>query len=267
MKGLLSVSFGTSYEETRKKTIDVVDDLLARAFPDCAFYSAWTSGRIVARIRSERGEHHDTLEEAFDRLDADGIDDLVVATMCLMQGHEMAKVTRFVREWEQASEGRRAHIANPLLTDEVDRQMLAEAIVDEFAGLASEEALLLMGHGCHVPVVGSDGRSYDANAVYGQMQDALHALGRPKFFVATVEGTPTFDDALALIRKSGVMRVHLAPFMIVAGDHAQNDLVSDDEDSWKSMLEAQGFQVSVTLRGLGEYAAVQQLVVDHAKKA
>ena len=257
MKGLLSVSFGTSYVETREKTIDVVDGLLAAAFPDRAFYSAWTSGVIIARLRSERGEHHDTLDEAFTRMEADGVDDLLVGTMCLMNGHEMRKITRAVKAWLAGGEGRVARLAEPLMTSEGDRAAIAQAICQEFAEVSEEDALLLMGHGSQ----------NGPNEVYSQIQDLLAASGRPRFFVATVEGEPVFEDGLALIRESGATCVHLAPLMIVAGDHATNDLAGDEDDSWKSMLEAEGFETAVTLRGLGEYAAVQQLAVDHARAA
>lgn len=257
MKGLLSVSFGTSYEDTRKKTIDVVDASLAAAFEDRAFYSAWTSGRIIAKVKAERNELHDTLDEAFARLAADGVDDLVVATMCLMNGHEMKKIATAAQAWASEDAARTVRIAQPLLTSVEDREAMARAVCEEFASVPQDEALLLMGHG-------SPG---GPNEVYDQIQECLAALGRPLFFVATVEGEPEFGDALVAIRESGAQRIHLAPFMIVAGDHATNDLAGDDDDSWKSMLVAEGFQVEVVLKGLGQYPSVQQLVVDHARAA
>ena len=115
MKGLLSVSFGTSHPDTRAKTIDTVDKALASAFPDRAFYSAWTSPRIVARVKAERGEHHDTLDEAFSRIGADGVDDLVVATTCLMQGGEMRKIVAAARAWESRGSCS-VRVALPLMT-------------------------------------------------------------------------------------------------------------------------------------------------------
>lgn len=271
MKGLLSVSFGTSYVQTRKRTIDAVEARLADAFPERAFYSAWTSGRIIAKVRAERGEEHDTLDEAFARLSDDGVDDLIVSTMCLMDGHEMGKIENAAAAWAQADEKRVARVASPLLASSEDRRAMAQAICDEFAAVSSEDVLLLMGHGISrnlkVALMEHDDQHDDPNAVYGQIQDELHALGRVRFFVATVEGVPVFEDALAAIEACGAKRVHLAPFMIVAGDHATNDLAGDDEDSWKSMLEACGYSTDVTLKGLGEYEGVQQLVCAHAHAA
>ena len=129
MKGLLSVSFGTSYADTRAKTIDAIDAKLAAAFPDRAFYSAWTSPRIMAKVLAERGEHHDSLDEAFARMEADGVDDLVVATMCLMQGGEMRKISEAAHAWA-AQGGRTVRLADPLLSAPADHAARAQALAD-----------------------------------------------------------------------------------------------------------------------------------------
>ena len=255
MRGLLSVSFGTSHADTRERTIDAIEEKLRAEFPDRAFYSAWTSGIIVAKVR-KRGELHDTLDEAFARLDADGVDDLIVSTMCLMNGEEMGKINKAVEEW--VARGRRsAYTADPLMASGADKRAIARVICDEFSHLSDEDALLLMGHGSE----------WGDNNVYNALQAELHALGRPRFFVATVEGVPTFEDVLPLVQASGAQRVHLAPLMIVAGDHAKNDLAGEGGDSWASRLAARGFQVETVLRGLGEYAGIQQLVCDHVNDA
>ena len=256
MEGLLSVSFGTSYEETRIKTIDAIEKGLRAAFPERAFYSAWTSGRIIEKVKAERGEHHDTLEQAFERLTADGIDDVVVSTTCLMQGGEMAKVAKATQEWGSGG-GRTACMAAPLLSSAEDRRSVARIIRDQFSLMVGKDALLLMGHGSPV----------GSNQVYRDLQDDLRSLGCTRFFVATVEGEPTFDDALPLIQASKAKRVVLAPLMIVAGDHACNDLAGDSEDSWANRLRASGFEAEAVLKGLGEYEGIHQLVCDHVRDA
>ena len=256
MRGLLSVSFGTSYLDTRVKTIDVVDAKLAAAFPDRTFYTAWTSPRIMAKVLAERGEKHNSLAEAFAQMSADGVDDLVVATMCLMQGGEMRKISEAVQAWTSET-GHAAKLAAPLMATQEDIAVAARAICEEFSHVADDEALLLMGHGS----------PYGSNQLYADLQRDLHAMGKGNFFVATVEGTPTFEDALPLVEAHGAKRVWLAPLMIVAGDHARNDLVGDDEDSWASQLQARGFATEAVLKGLGEYEAIQQLAVDHALAA
>jgi len=261
MQALLSVSFGTSHADTRAKTIDAIDAELAAAFPERAFYAAWTSPRIVAKVRRERDEHHDLLDEAFARLSADGVDDLVVGTMCLLQGGEMRKIQDAARAWvaEGAQEGRArtARVAAPLLSNTDDRQAVARALADAFAHIASNEAVVLMGHGT----------PYGSNAVYDEIQSALDALAPGRFFVATVEGTPTLDDVIEPLRASGAARVYLSPLMIVAGDHAKNDLAGDDPDSWASRLRALGFEPEPVLKGLGEYAGVRELACAHALAA
>ena len=261
-KALLSVSFGTSYAETREKTIDVVDARLAAAFPDRAFYSAWTSGRIVAKLRAERGEHHDTLDEAFARIVEDGVADLLVVTTNLMHGGEMRKVERAAGAWALEDGSRALGIAAPLMESAQDRQAMARVLASAFADVPDGDAVLLMGHGTTPP----DGPAW-ANEVYSQIQDELCALGKTAFFVATVEGTPTFADVLPLVEQLAPARVHIAPLMMVAGDHARNDLAGDGRDSWRSQLVARGFEVVPVLRGLGEYAGVQELVCAHARDA
>ena len=261
-KGMLFVSFGTSHEDTRVKTIDAIDEKLCAAFPNCTHYNAWTSGVIIKKVKAERGEYHDTLEEAFARMTADGVEDCTVVTTCLLRGGEMAKIEKAANAW--ADEHRvPLQIADPLLASREDRAVVARAVCDEFSFVGKDEALLLMGHGSSEP-----GLDLDAtNSVYAQLQDELHKLGRTRFFVATVEGQPTFEDALRLVDESRARCVYLAPLMIVAGDHAKNDLAGGGEDSWASQLKARGLQVKAVLKGLGEYAGIQQLVCDHVELA
>ncbi|MBQ9043059.1 MAG: sirohydrochlorin cobaltochelatase [Eggerthellaceae bacterium] len=255
-RGMLFVSFGTSHEETRVKTIDAIEAKVRETFPDCTPYSAWTSGIIIKKVKAERGEHHDTLDEALARMAADGVEDLIVSTTCLMEGAEMAKIRKAVDAWSDEQDVP-TKIAQPLLSARDDRVAVAKAVIDEFSHVGESDALLLMGHGSPAA----------SNEVYSQIQDELHALGRERFFVATVEGEPTFDDVWPLIEASGAARVYLAPLMIVAGDHAANDLAGDDDDSWASMVAARGLEAVPVLKGLGEYAGIQQLVCDHVQDA
>lgn len=259
-RGMLFVSFGTSHEDTRIKTIDAIEAKIHAAFPNCTPYSAWTSGVIIKKVKAERGEHHDTLEEALARMTADGIEDLIVSTTCLIDGAEMAKIKKAVWAWADENDVL-THVADPLMASTYDRAAVAQAICDEFSFIGKDEALLLMGHGT------SEEGFVETNAVYGKLQDELHAKGRPRFFVATVEGEPTFDDALKLIEECRARCVYLAPLMIVAGDHAKNDLAGDGEDSWASQLKARSLQVKAVLKGLGEYDGIQQLACDHVDHA
>lgn len=255
-RGMLLVSFGTSHEETRMRTIDAIESKVREAFPKCTHYSAWTSGVIIKKVAAERGEHHDTLDEALARIDADSIEDLVVSTTCLMQGAEMTKIKDAVSIWARRRKIP-VYYAEPLLNSPDDRVAVARVLCEEFADLADDEAVLLMGHGS--PVRG--------NEVYSGLQEELDKLGCKRIFVATVEGEPKFEDAIPLVEASGARRVHLAPLMIVAGDHAKNDLTGEDKNSWASMVSARGLEPIPHLKGLGEYAGIQQLVCDHVNQA
>lgn len=255
-RGMLFVGFGTSHEDTRIKTIDAIQNKVHEAFPHCTPYSAWTSEVIIKKVKEERGEHHDTLEEAFARMSADGVEDCVVVSMHLMRGAETAKVEKAAAAWSDENNVP-TFVAEPLMSSDDDRKAVAQVLCDEFDFVGKDEALLLMGHGS----------VFASNETYSLLQEELKAKGRDRFFVATVEGEPTFADALALIDESRVRRVYLAPLMIVAGDHAKNDLAGDGPESWASQLKARGLQVKTILRGLGEYAGIHQLACDHVSDA
>ncbi len=250
-RGMLFVSFGTSHEETRIKTIDAIEAKVRATFPDCAAYSAWTSNMLIRKV-AERGEQHDTLEQALERMTADGVDDLIVSTTCLLRGHEMAKIEKAVNDWSK-EHSVPSLIADPLLASSSDCTTVAKILCDEYSFIPDDAALLLMGHGS----------SNNSNDTYVQIQNEMHAQGKHRFFVATLEGALTFNEVCEHIQASGASKVYLAPLMIVAGDHAKRDLAGTDEFSWASRLSASGYEVEPVLKGLGEFEGIQQLVCDH----
>ncbi|MBQ3302622.1 MAG: sirohydrochlorin cobaltochelatase [Eggerthellaceae bacterium] len=254
-EALLVVSFGTSVAQTRAVTIDAIVERLAAEFPERALYTAWTSTRIVKKVREERGELHDTLDEAFDRLTADGIDDVLVASTCLLDGGETRKIAAAVEAWVR--DGRVAHLADPLLFTKEDGTALAKALCEEFDDKVGQDALLFMGHGS----------AHASNVEYLYVQQGFEDMGRSNYLVATLEGVPTFEVALEVLAHNGAARVHLAPLMIVAGDHALNDMTGPGDDTWQSRLQAHGYQVEPVVRGLGEYAGVRDLICAHARAA
>ena len=168
----------------------------------------------------------------------------------------MRKISEAAHAWAAQGE-RTVRLADPLLTAPADHAAMAQALADEFAHVPATDAVVFMGHGS----------AMGSNQLYSDVQDALHAIGKRNFLVATVEGTPTLDDAMHELESLGSDRVWLAPLMIVAGDHARNDLAGDGEESWTNRLAVCGFETEVVLKGLGEYAAVQKLAVDHARDA
>ncbi len=263
-KALLVVSFGTTHEETRARTIDAIEEDLAKTFPDRRLYRGWTSRMIVKRLR-DRGASVDTLEDALQRIQEDGIRDLLVQPTHMITGAENDRMMEALRG--QAGGFDRILAGQPLLCTEEDRERLAKALAEELLGAgpgreagpeaAGCQALILMGHG--------SANKPEANRIYEAMQETFRRLGYSNVFVATVEGKPALDDVLPALGSPDT--VVLAPLMIVAGDHAKNDMAGPEEDSWKSRLEAMGLQVRPVLRGLGEYRAVREMLADHAQSA
>ena len=254
-KALLVVSFGTSHHDTREKTIDQIEAYLAGAFPDRRVYRAWTSGMIIRKLRQE-GVEIDTVPAALERMLADGVTDVVVQPTHLLNGVENDAM---IREAE-AVRGRfqSLRIGAPLLTSHEDLEQMARILTEMFPQLLEEEAVLFMGHGTE----------HYANAVYAALDYRFKDMGRDRFYMATVEGYPTLENALRQMQaRKGLKRVYLVPFMIVAGDHAKNDMAGDEPDSWKNVVAQAGYEPRCICRGMGEVEEVWKLLADHAREA
>ena len=277
-KALLVVSFGTTHEETRAVTIDAIESDLAQAFPDRKLYRGWTSGMILRILEKRTGSTFDSVEEALERMAAEGMTDVLVQPTHIITGGENDRMMDLVMRFRDRFE--RIEAGQPLLTGAEDltrlAQILAEELLGEEAagGSPSERILVLMGHG--------SADKPEANQVYCDLEQTFRDLGYDNVYVATVEGTPTLEDVLAKLagREHGKLGEHgehgttktapmvvLAPLMIVAGDHAKNDMAGDGEDSWKNRFEVAGFRTIPILRGLGEYPAVREMIAQHAQKA
>ncbi len=254
-KGLLIVSFGTSVAETRKKTIEAIEADLAAAFPDRRAYRAWTSGIIRRKLRSSGELAVDSVEEAMERMKGDGITDLLVQPTHMLPGEEYGKVVDAV---QTAGAGfARILLGQPLLTSESDVRAVASVLENTFSDVGSNELLALMGHG-----------SAEAKTnYYLLLAEAFRKDGHGNFIVGTVEEKPGFAPVLAAARERRPKLIKLLPFMVVAGDHAINDMAGDDEDSWSSMLRKEGFAVDCILKGLGEYPPVRAMYVEKARQA
>ena len=253
-KAVLVVSFGTSYEETRKKTIDQIENDMAEAFPSYAIYRAWTSGMIRAKLLKRDGIRIYNVCEALEAMAADGIQEVIVQPTHVINGIENDQMKADVAAY--ADRFMRVSIGTPVLTTAEDSKCVIDAIVKELHP-AKDEALVLMGHGTE----------HYADAVYAALDYQFKDLEHSNIFMGTVEGYPTLESVMRLVQKAGYRHVVLAPFMIVAGDHANNDLAGDEEDSWKSVFEAAGFSVRCVLKGLGEYESIRKLFVEHAREA
>jgi sirohydrochlorin cobaltochelatase len=248
---LLMVHFGTTYDETRSKTIDAINAKAAQTFPELTLREAYTS-RIVIRRLKERGIVRETPLDALLRLRADGFTRVIVQSTTLLEGAEMESLRREVASVEGFFEDIR--VGAPLLYDVADCAKVAEILAARHADAtdARKKAhVVLVGHGTYTP----------ATATYSQMDYLFSAQGNPLFHVATLEGYPTFETMLARLKAAGARRVTLVPLLFVAGDHVTNDIAVD----WKQALEAEGLQVDCRLEGLGEIPEIQDIYIDHIR--
>ena len=255
-KALLAVSFGTSYEATRKATLEAIEKALIAAFPDRIFYRAWTSGRILKKLKANGGPVYDTLTEALERMAADGVTDVLVQPTFMLDGYEMKMTADIVGQWAGRFEA--LTLGRPLLDGAEDLAALARLLEQTFAEqVAPGEMLAFMGHGSEDT----------AENMYKLLKESFERDGFGRFSVGTVEFDPGFAPVLAQAKRDKPAAVWLAPLMVVAGDHATNDMAGDEEDSWKSMLEKEGFTVRCVMKGMGEYPAIWDMYVQHAKAA
>lgn len=252
---LLVVSFGTSHEETCRKNIGAIEDALKNAFPNYEVRRAFTAKTVIKKLREE-GVSVDTVGEALARLVDEGVREAVIQPTHVMPGTEY----EMMKEEAAAFYGRfdRLSIGKPLLADESDYDEVRRIIVDFSKEYDDPDtAVVLMGHGT----------VHNANIGYAKLQRRINAGGRSNIFIGTVEAMPTVHYIRALIRLGDYKRVVMMPFMIVAGDHAVNDMAGDGEDSWKTIFEEDGFEVRCVLRGLGENADIRRLFIRHAAAA
>ena len=253
---LMVVSFGTSFNDNRRLTVGAIEEAMEAAFPDWSVRRGFTSQIIIDHVKSRDGEVIDNVTEALDRAVANGVKTLVVQPTHLMDGFEYNDVVTELASYADAFEN--IAVGAPLLTSDEDFQIVMQAIVDATAQYDDgQTAICFMGHGTEA----------ESNGVYAKMQKCLSDAGYANYFVGTVEAAPTLEDVLAAVQAGSYQKVVLRPLMIVAGDHANNDMASDEEDSWKSAFEAAGYDVTCEIKGLGELEAIQQLLVAHAQEA
>ena len=250
-KAILVVSFGTSYEATRKVTIEAIEKDIANAYPDYKLYRAWTSKMILAKLKKRDNLHISNVKEAMEEMIADGITDVIIQPTHVINGIENELMKEDALSYRESFHSIR--FGTPLLTSEEDNQTVINAIAEEFSYLSEEEVLVLMGHGT----------THYSNAIYAALDYAFKDKGHPNIFLGTVEAYPSMQSLMKMIKAYAPQKVVLAPFMIVAGDHAKNDMAGDDPESWYSQFVQEGFQVETVLKGLGEYKGIRELFVKH----
>ena len=251
-KELLVVSFGTSYNDSRRMTVGGIERALQHAFPDWSVRRAFTSQIIIDHVKSRDGEVIDNVSEALDRAVENGVKTLVVQPTHLMHGFEYTDLVNELAEYADAFES--ITVGEPLVNSEEDFALTAAVLADVTASYNDgKTAIVYMGHGT----------DHEANRGYARLQEKLFAAGHRNIFIGTVEATPTVEDVLTLVRQGGFHRVVLLPLMIVAGDHATNDMAGDGKDSWKNIFQRAGFDTVCVLRGLGERPAIRWMIMGH----
>ena len=256
-KEILVVSFGTSYSNSRHVTIGAIEDAIREAYPDYQVRRAFTAQIIIDKLKKEENIEIDNVKQALDRAVANGVKTLVVQPTHLMNGLEYNDLKKELDKDKDKFD--KIALGKPLLTSDEDfKQVIAAITNDTKEYLDGETAICFMGHGTEA----------DSNKVYATLQEKLKAAGYNDYFVGTVEATPTVDDVIAQVKESGkYKRVILQPLMVVAGDHANNDMAGDGEDSWVSKFKAAGFEVKPVLRGLGQNYDIQKIYLEHVQAA
>ncbi len=251
-KGILVVSFGTSHLDTMEKTITVIEQDIARQFPEWSVYRAFTSRMIVRKLKRTENMEIDTVEEALRRMAADGISEVIVQPTHIINGIENDRMMEDLME--HMSLFRKIRVGKPLLSSVDDYKKAIHAVMSE-VGLETGEMLVLMGHGT----------DHHANAAYPTLEYTFHALGYNQVLVGTVESFPELKNVMAKLEIAEKKKIALMPFMLVAGDHAKNDMAGE-EDSWKTELEDAGYAVRVILKGLGEFEGIRKIFLEHIEE-
>ena len=275
---LLVVSFGTSFNDSRAEDVKGIEDALAAAYPDWSVRRAFTAQIIINHVQARDGEAIDNMQQALDRAVANGVKNLVVQPTHLMHGAEYDEMTEAIDEYKDKFES--VAIAEPMLGEvgddatviNDDKKAVAQAITDEACKVAGFDDMKAAADAGTAFVFMGHGTSHTANVTYDQMQTQMDDLGFTNAFIGTVEGEPedtACDKVIEKVKEAGFKNVILRPLMVVAGDHANNDMAGDDEDSWKSQFVASGDfdSVDCQIEGLGRIAAVEDLYVAHTKAA
>ena len=258
---MVVMSFGTTYKDTRVKTIDATVDAIKAAHPNTKVITAFTSHIIRDRIQQKEGITYPTPEEALAELKKDGYTRVALASLDVIPGmeynYDAAVYNLYKNDFKKMTLGTSLMywMGQENQTDQVIETL--KAVQSQFPKLGKEDGLLIMAHGTPDP----------SNAYYSVIQDRIHTLGMKNVFIYTVEGTPNLEQVIPQLKLHGIKHVTLMPFMMVAGDHANNDMAGNEPDSHKSILEKEGFKVDTYIHGLGENQNIRNLFVERATEA
>ena len=258
---IVVMSFGTTFKDTRAKTIDATVDAIKAAHPNTKVITAFTSHIIRDRIQQKEGITYPTPEEALAELKKDGYTRVALASLDVIPGmeynYDAAVYNLYKNNFKKMTLGTSLMywMGQENQTDQVIETL--KAVQSQFPKLGKEDGLLIMAHGTPDP----------SNAYYSVIQDRIHTLGMKNVFIYTVEGTPNLEQVIPQLKLHGIKHVTLMPFMMVAGDHANNDMAGAEPESHKSILEKEGFKVDTYIHGLGENPNIRNLFVERANES
>lgn len=250
-KAILVVSFGTSYNDTCKKTIEEIEKEIRQTFSAHIIYRAFTSKRIIKILKNRDRTHIYTVTEAMEQMIRDGMEQVIVQPTHILNGIENDIMLHDVLLYKEKFGS--IVFGAPLLSETKDYLQVIASFVNKVPILNHDEAIVCMGHGTE----------HYTNASYAALDYMFKASGYHNIYVATVEAYPFLDDIIEKLKENHYRRIILVPFMIVAGDHAKNDMAGDGEDSWRVILEKEGFEVTCILEGLGENPDIRKIFIEH----
>lgn len=254
-KGILVVSFGTSYAETRKVTIQAIENKVKEIFKEYEVRRAFTSGMIINKLKKRDNIFIDNTEEALEKMAEEGFEEIYVQSLHIMPGEEYDDVRLAVHKFEHKEVFKKLVLGRPLLYRTKDYFKAVKALKDQIPEREREHAIVFMGHGSTHP----------ANSSYALFQHVIDESKLENVYIANVEGFPELEVILPRLNKNAIKEITLMPFMLVAGDHATNDMASDEKDSWKSILEKEGYKVNIYLHGIGENKGIQDIFIQHVQ--
>lgn len=259
-KAILVVSFGTTYVDTRKKTIDVIEEKVRDRFPEYEVRRAYTAHKIIKKLWTRDKVHIDTPEQALEKLKQEGYKEVIVQPLHIIPGVEYDYIKDVVKYFKQQGCFEKLSLGRPALyfkggEDAPDDYVIFINAIKSH--LDKQRTFVLMGHGT----------VHHANACYSCLQQVFYDEGYENIYICNVEGYPELPNIMNTLVSNEVESVTLKPLMLVSGDHARNDMVGDDEDSWKNQLEAKGIKVEADMRSLGEIENFQQIYIQHIEDA
>lgn len=254
-KGILVVSFGTSYLDSLKSCIESSENEIKNTYKDYEVRRAFTSNIIMKKLKERDKMEIDTPDVALGKMKKEGFTEVIVQPLHIMPGIEYDEIKAVVDKYSADKSFNKLVLGRPILYRAEDYKIAIDAIKVQLPKLNKEQAVIFMGHGT----------PHYANSAYCQLAYMLQDEKLDNVFVGTVEGYPTLENVITQLKSKGIKEVTLMPFMLVAGDHANNDMAGDDKDSWKSILKAEGFTVNTYIHGLGENKGFQKIYLQHVK--